>query len=60
MIGLLWMKVSRKDQKQPQQFDKFLHLPENKIESVRFLINDWSTNTIHAKISEDKELYVTV
>ena len=54
------MKVSRKEQKQPQQFDKFLHLPENKIESVRFLVNDWSTNTIHAKISADKELYVTV
>ena len=27
---------------------------------VKFLINDWSTNDIHAKFLEDKELYVTV
>ena len=26
----------------------------------RFLINDWSTDTIHTKILEDKKLYVTV
>ena len=60
MIGLLRMKVLRRGQKRLQQFDKYLRLSENKIELVRFLINDWSTNTIHAKILEDKELYVTV
>ena len=60
MIGLLQMKVLRRGQKRLQQFDKYLCLSENKIELVRFLINDWSTNTIHAKILEDKELYVTV
>ena len=27
---------------------------------IKFLINDWSTNDIHAKFLEDKELYVTV
>ena len=60
MIGLLRMKVSRRDQKQPQQFDSFLRLSQNKTGLVRFLINDQSANTIHAKILEDKELYVTV
>ena len=54
------MKISRRDRKRPQQFDKFLRLSESKTDLVRFLINDWSTNTIHAKILEDKELYVTV
>ena len=29
MIGLLRMKVSRRDQKQPQQFHKFLRFCEN-------------------------------
>ena len=37
-----------------------MHLSENKTDFVRLLINDWSTNTIHAKILEDKEFYVTV
>ena len=36
-----------------------MRLSESKTDLVRFLINDWSTNTIHAKILED-ELYVTV
>ena len=31
MIGLLQMKISRRDEKWPQQFDKFLRLSENKI-----------------------------
>ena len=53
------MKISRRDRKRPQQFDNFLRLSESKTDLVRFLINDWSTNTIHAKILED-ELYVTV
>ena len=60
MIGLLRMKVSRRDQKRPQQFDKFLRLSENKTDSVKFLMNDYSTNTIHANILEDTELYVAV
>ena len=46
--------------KRPQQFGKFLRLSKNKTDLVRFLINDSSTNIIHAKILEDKELYVTV
>ena len=60
IIGLLRLKVSRRDQKLPEQFDKFLRLSENKTDLMKFLIIDWSTNTIHAKILEDKELYVTV
>ena len=59
IIGLLRLKVSRRDQKLPELFDKFLRLSENKTDLMKFLI-DWSTNTIHAKILEDKELYVTV
>ena len=37
-----------------------MRLSKNKTDLVRFLINDSSTNIIHAKILEDKELYVTV
>ena len=37
-----------------------MRLSENKTDLVRFLINYWSTNTIHAKILEDKDLYGTV
>ena len=40
MIGLLLMKVSRGDQKRPQQFRKFFRLQEKKIDLVKFLIND--------------------
>ena len=40
MIGLLRMKVSRRDQKRSQQFDKFLGFFENKIDLVKFLIDD--------------------
>ena len=36
MIYLLLNKVSRRDQKRPQQFDKFLQLSENKTDLVRF------------------------
>ena len=58
MNGLHWMKISRRDQKQSLPFHKFLLF--SKIDLVKFLINDCSTNTIHAKILEDKELYITV
>ena len=38
MIGLMRMKVPTRDRKQPQQFDKFLRLSENKIDFDRFLL----------------------
>ena len=31
-----------------------------KLPATLFLIDNWSTNTIHAKILEDKELHVTI
>ena len=60
MTDLLWMKVSIRDHKRLQQFDKFSRFSENKTDLVRFLINDWSTNNLPAKLLENKELYVTV
>ena len=58
MIGLLGMKISKRDQKQSLPY--IFASSENKIDLVKFLINDISIYTIHAKILEDKELYVTV
>ena len=43
MIGLLRMKVSRGNQKWPPQFGKFFRLQDNKIDLVKFLINESSS-----------------
>ena len=59
-IGLIRMKASRKDQHVPKQFNKFLRLSPNKIELVKFLIEDWLTNEKHCCLFEANELYVTV
>ena len=59
-IDVLRMTVSRRNQAKPKQFQKFLRLPENKIDLVKFLINDWSSNIRHSDVLEGKEVYITI
>ena len=35
-------------------------MPENKVDLVKFLINDWSTNIRHSDVLEGKEVYITI
>ena len=58
--GVLRMTVLRRNQVKPKQFQKFLQLPENKIDLVKFLINDWSSNIRHSDVLEGKEVYITI
>ena len=53
-IGVLRMTVSRRNQVKHKQFQKFLRLPENKVDLVKFLINDWSSNIRHSDVLEGK------
>ena len=59
-IGVLRMTVSRRNQVKPKQFQKFLRLPENKTDLVKFLINEWSSNIRHSDVLEGKEVYITI
>ena len=44
----------------PQQSGKFLLVAENKIDLVKFLINDWSSNSKHSPVLNGKDLYATI
>ena len=43
-ISLIRMKASRRDQRVPKQFNKFLRLFQNKMDLAKFFNEDWSTN----------------
>ena len=58
-IGLLRMKATRRDQRRPKQINKFLRLAENKIDLVKSLIEEWSTNNYCVTL-DGKELYITL
>ena len=59
-IGLLRIRALRRDQAKPKQFDKYLRDSENKIDLIKFLLHDWSTNTLHCPTLDNKELYITI
>ena len=59
-INVIRMTISRRNKVKPKQFQKFPRLPENKIDLVKFLINDWSSNIRHSGVLEGKEVYITV
>ena len=44
----------------PKQFSKFLRNAENKLELLDYLVKDWSTNEVHCKRLNGKELYFTI
>ena len=54
------MTVSQRNQVKPKQFQKFLQLPENKIDLVKLLTNDWSSNIRHSDDLEGKEVYISI
>ena len=49
----------RRNQEKPKQFNKYLRNSENKLDLVKFLIKDWSTNTIHLNTLKDQEVFIT-
>ena len=54
------MKTSRRNQMRPQRSGKFLLVAENKIDLVKFPINDWSSNSKHSPVLNGKDLYATI
>ena len=58
-VGSLRITVTSGEQKIPKQFTKFLRNAENKIELIKFLVHDWSSNRINQPILENRVLYVT-
>ena len=59
-IGVLRMTVSRINQGKSKELQKLLRLPENKIDLVKFLINNWSSNIRHSDVLEGKEVFMTI
>ena len=58
--GEIRLKPTRRDQKTPSQFKKFLANSQNKLDLVRFLIEDWSTNPCHIDAIGIREIYATI
>ena len=58
--GVLHIKLERRDQKTPKQFKKYLADPKNKIELVKFLLNDWSHPKRFRDRIRNRVIYVTV
>ena len=54
------MKASRRDQRVPKQFNKVLRLSQNKIDLVKFLIEDFSSNEKYCRLFEGNERNVTL
>ena len=57
--GCLRIIANRSDQPIPKQLKKYLAEPRNKMDLLKFMITDWSTNNLHAPLLENMELYVT-
>ena len=58
--GEIRLKSTRQDQKTPSQFKTFLANSQNKLDLVRFLIEDWSTNPCHINVIRSTKIYATV
>ena len=57
--GTLRIKVMRRTQERPKQFVKFLRNSDNKLDLIKFLLNDWLNNIQHFNTLKDKEVYMT-
>ena len=53
------MKITRRDQAKPKQFDKYLCDSGNKTRLVDFLVNDWSHINRYATELTNREVYIT-
>ena len=54
------MKASKRDQRKPKQFNKFLRLSQDKIDLVEFPIEVWLANEKHCCLLEGNEFCLTV
>ena len=59
-IGLLRMEASKRNPVRLEQIRKFLSVAETKIDLVKSLINDWSSNSKHSQVLNSKDLYLTI
>ena len=57
--GSIRVTASRRDQKLPKQFKKYLSVGVNKQELIDFLLLDWSTYPKHHQLIRNKTIYFT-
>ena len=57
--GSMRVIITRREQHTPKQFQKFLYNPDNKIDLVKFLKDDWTNNKDHILQLQEKSIFVT-
>ena len=60
MIGTIRVIPKRRDQPKPKQFQRFLTNADNKLDLIKFLVNEWSTNDSHVTVFKDKTMFITL
>ena len=58
--SVIWIQISRREQKRPKQFKKYLGHGCNKVDLVKFLLLDWSDRTRFKQIISGPVIFVTV
>ena len=58
--GTIRMKIERRDQRLPKQFQKYLRDAENKSDVISFLFRDWSSNQEYMELLRNRKLYINV
>ena len=58
--SVIRIKISRREQKRPKQFKKYLGHGCNKVDLVKFLLLDWSDCTRFKQIISGRVIFVTV
>ena len=58
--GTIRMQLTRRDQKRPKHFNKFLSDGANKVAMVKFLLKDWSDPERFRHVISDRIILVTV
>ena len=58
--GTLRIKVTRRDQARPTQLRKFFSNADNKLDLIKFLLEDWQTNPEFIPVLQGKQLFVTL
>ena len=58
--GTIRIQLSRREQKRPKQFKKFLSDGVNKVDLVKFFLNDWSDPERFKAVIAEKVIFVTV
>ena len=58
--GSIRVQLTRRDQKRPKQFKKFLNDGANKVDLVKFLLKDWSDPERFRHVINDRIIFVTI